>query len=313
MRLFLFTLLISILCYNRINYLQIGGILLKNKNISNKHKTFQILQPIVLLVVIIYLTSLYAPLNDLENLYRIATIFSFIFVALQARTFIYDSKRNDKRLRKQKAIELAEKYEKEILPLISTINYVFKSIKMDTDVISKIDKSSISYFNELELNKIANKELILLYNEKLRSNDCQKSYSSFKFMNCKTPIAIATQKNIPFPSKFETNDLNMLKDLREFNIIKSSLLNKLESFSMYFNYDIADEEVVYQSLHQTYRSIVLSLYVTIASINKDPKDKYYTNVIELYNRWNKRYQSKLKEEIDNSSSSEKMVHRGKNI
>lgn len=256
----------------------------------------------------------------LQVIYYVSTILSVVFIAWQAKTFIDDSKRNDRRLRKQKAIELAEMYEKEILPLISIVNGVFKSINMDKDVLNKFEKC-FTQFNEQEMKKIVPRDAISTFSEKLHSQECQIQYSGLKFIINKNPslptnarrIGSVNNLTVSTATRDHLSKLITTKDLHEFNEIIVSLLNKLESFAMYFNYKVADEEVVYQSLHQSYISIVISLYVKIASINKDPKDKYYTNVIELYNKWNDRYQSKIQAESDLSMTIEKVVHRGADI
>jgi hypothetical protein len=41
------------------------------------------------------------------------------------------------------------------------------------------------------------------------------------------------------------------------------------------------------------------LYFKIALMNEDNKDKYYTNLIDLYNLWNARYVAKIG--VENSS------------
>jgi len=77
----------------------------------------------------------------------------------------------------------------------------------------------------------------------------------------------------------------------------NSVLNKLEYFSMSFISGIADEEVVYQSLHQSFFTIVSFFYPSICLFNsKGGKDKYYTNLIELYNIWKKREKKQEKTE-----------------
>lgn len=70
---------------------------------------------------------------------------------------------------------------------------------------------------------------------------------------------------------------------------QENLLNKIEYFSMCFVSKVADENVAYQSLHQTFIKTIEYLYPNIAMINRDPKSKYYTNTIELYNLWKNRY------------------------
>ena len=84
--------------------------------------------------------------------------------------------------------------------------------------------------------------------------------------------------------------------LREFIDVKVMLLNELEAFAMYFNTQVADEETVYQSLHQTFRAIMVLCYYDIALRNNVLSDKYYTNIIMLFNLWNKRYVEQIKAE-----------------
>lgn len=70
----------------------------------------------------------------------------------------------------------------------------------------------------------------------------------------------------------------------------TSMMNKLEYFSMTFTTNLADEEVVYPSLHQAFLKIVKYVYPYICHLNSGPSsDKYYTHIIELYNLWKDKY------------------------
>ena len=65
-----------------------------------------------------------------------------------------------------------------------------------------------------------------------------------------------------------------------------------------FNYNIADESVVYQSLHKTFLEVVYLLYYNIA-VNNEPGDKkLFTNIIELYNLWQKKSEETKNEELN---------------
>lgn len=57
---------------------------------------------------------------------------------------------------------------------------------------------------------------------------------------------------------------------------------------MCFSHKTADESVVYQSLHQTYLRLVHDLYYNIAVLNVMDGSKFYTNIIELYKKWDER-------------------------
>lgn len=83
--------------------------------------------------------------------------------------------------------------------------------------------------------------------------------------------------------------------LKEFWQVSNTLLNRLEHFSMALNSEVADDEILYQSLHQIFFSIVSSLYVSICHANNgDPVDKYFTHVTDLYNRWMNRHSEEKK-------------------
>lgn len=74
----------------------------------------------------------------------------------------------------------------------------------------------------------------------------------------------------------------------QFLDIISHLLNTLEWFSMNCRYGLADEELLYQSLHQTFLSMVWMLYYFISRNNTRNEDKYYTNTIWLFKMWKER-------------------------
>ena len=57
---------------------------------------------------------------------------------------------------------------------------------------------------------------------------------------------------------------------------------------MCFTSGVADETIVYQSLHQTFFSTIKMLYYKIAVQNNVTKDKYYTHTIKLYKQWRDR-------------------------
>ena len=78
---------------------------------------------------------------------------------------------------------------------------------------------------------------------------------------------------------------------------------------MYFNTGIADEDTVYQSLHQSFLSIIKVLYVDIATRNQTGKDKYYTNIIKLYNNWAEKYYESSKMEINKRRECVKEVEK----
>lgn len=66
-------------------------------------------------------------------------------------------------------------------------------------------------------------------------------------------------------------------------------LNNLEYLCMYIATNVADEKYIYNSLHQQFLKCIALLYFEISIANTDNKDKYYTNIIHVYNLWKKKY------------------------
>ena len=67
------------------------------------------------------------------------------------------------------------------------------------------------------------------------------------------------------------------------------VLNNLEFFAMYYTHNVAEENVVYESLAPTYIRFVEMMYFHISRINQTGStDHYYTNIIELYRIWKER-------------------------
>lgn len=87
----------------------------------------------------------------------------------------------------------------------------------------------------------------------------------------------------------------------------SGYLNVIEWFSMNCRYGIADEELLYQSLHQSFLSSVWQLYFYICEINVANEDQYYTNIIWLFNQWRERLKKIQKEATDRQSEAKRKI------
>lgn len=82
----------------------------------------------------------------------------------------------------------------------------------------------------------------------------------------------------------------------------TNLLNKLESIAMEFNTELADDDVVYHSLHQLYIKTIKTLYPQICNLNNgNVSDKYYSNIIELYVKWSDKNSRENDEEVSRRS------------
>lgn len=95
---------------------------------------------------------------------------------------------------------------------------------------------------------------------------------------------------------YSSEDISMYKKLldacdQENNItsICCIILNNLEHMCMNISSKVADEKYIYNSLHQQFFKAIALLYFQISLINIDNKDKYYTNIIYVYNIWKQKY------------------------
>jgi len=102
---------------------------------------------------------------------------------------------------------------------------------------------------------------------------------------------------------YSENDINDYNNIfikadpnRDMKKTICNILNILEYQSMYISTKVADEKYIYNSLHQQFFKSIALLYFEISSINVDDKDKYYTNIINLYNLWKKKYLKYVKKE-----------------
>ncbi|GAB6170098.1 hypothetical protein JCM1393_25580 [Clostridium carnis] len=279
----------------------------------------------------------------LENGANFATIIALLFVGYQ----IYSAKKEQKMQHDKqeilKAIELAELYAQKLMNNMSYLNSIFKASKIekyfenikyhdlkefDRDELKKIFKGQDinKIYNEMEninenilMKAIINMKSDLDQDELNRHLDALKVSKYFEEMNklldAQGEIAATDEK----ANKKKEKMLNEIKKQDMYYKIYckklyidtlEDTLNTLEYFCMYFNSGVADEETVYQSLHQSFLSMVKLVYFKIAYINETGKDKYYTNITELYNKWSLRYQETEESEID---AKRNLVHKHKKV
>lgn len=232
-----------------------------------------------------------------ELLYYSTQIVSALFVISGVVIAIWqyylsciDSKRNIDVIRVQKAVDLSEYYKDNILSYIAPLKYIYNNSGI-SDIISKIDVSQMKHFDEKEL-------YTLLSNEDI--NSLKEIQQSDKFRS------IVINANLIYNLGLNNDLVNYYKnnkgksddgsvDSLDSKILSTFLgklitriLNNMEYFSLHFTHNVADESVIYKSLHQTYIYIVQMLYYNIAIKNPLSPTKYFTNIIELYELWNNR-------------------------
>ncbi len=232
---------------------------------------------------------------------------------------------NRKRAAKDKACELARFFETEIL---ETASFVLQALMLPAKerLIKAFPSDKIKSFDHDEMSG-------LLKQAGIKPEDAQSIFSkvddadgniifSYLFKKANTEIErervllhIKKPLSPPVPPdgappKIVLNGETLADELRS---AITALLNKLEWFAMYFYLNVADEDAVYQSLHQNYLAVVNVLYYRIASVNKDNGDKYYTNIIELYNLWSDRLRARNEKQAKALKKAKLPPHKPKKL
>lgn len=228
-----------------------------------------------------------------------------VFVSFAAIWAVYEFIRKNRRARAEKSIELVKEFEKDIIPLINDMSGWFERLTFYKKM-KELEMHDGLFFDKEELETIFTPDEIHEY-----LNFCQ-TLATGEILIKKIPETIKRAKTTDDNSQPTKQTENNEKE-EEFIPVKIhpyQLLNKLEAFSMAFNHKVADESVVYPSLHQLFFSTVKTLYINIAIKNQYDKDKYFTNIIKLFNDWDKRYK---KIEKKNKKMKEKVLNNFKEV
>lgn len=202
-----------------------------------------------------------------------------------------------------RAIDLSGYYKDNILTNGSVLIYLFKSVGIYSILDNiKLEKMHEFDINELEenLSQIEIKRIEKLINSKELLQELGNiSLSCDIEGDFKREVIEYVDGEEVTNVEFNLNELDKC-----FRNMVSDTLNNMEYFAMNFVHKIADESVIYQSLHQSYIELCKVLYYIISSRNKNGEEKYFTKVTDLYIIWKDRLLSQRKQEIE---------HKRKNI
>lgn len=182
-------------------------------------------------------------------------------------------------------------------------------------MLRSVYSSELKLFTKSDLESMLSRDDIALIHKKLMD---PKNYTYYLENQNIIPLKselryLLSEEQIRQQARDDTEKADQIKSLimvQQYAKVVDHLLNSLEYFAMYFNTGVADEEVVYQSLHQTYLKIVRAMYFVIAQRNDSPKDMYYTNIINLYIKWSER-DKKMKEKVQKQNL--KVVQKARKI
>ena len=199
----------------------------------------------------------------MKTLDMIVAIIANAFVIFGAIFAIYQYIKQKKLTKISNAIDLAKYFATDIIDRACLVYSVFRdNPEMMRIIDSHMDQiKNAKYFNAKEYESI--------FSEKDRNTYKQFLGGEIKLSNGKS-IALS----------------QILQDV----------INELEHCCISFNTGLAEEKAVYQSMHQVILHLFPCAYPWIGSININGVDLYYTNLCELYRRWNKIREKSLKKE-----------------
>lgn len=280
--------------------------------------------------------------NIISIIQTIISALGFIFVILELNEMKKQRDQSRKETRINHSIELAKDFQQLISDEIFFIIEPISSDKKYSEIISKIDDRDLRCFDKNEFNRLCNKYAdlksienyfyddffncdnlnsiaqVFLHSKNISNDDYNEIMFCCvsKWSITEEETKILSNKDIELDRKKEIITKNMTihyrRDMLErlYRSKVTDMLNKLEYLTIPLNTDLADEDIVYQSLHQLFLKTVKFLYPVICSANKNENaNKYYSHVIERYVKWSDRYAKELEKEINSSQKTTKLTSK----
>jgi hypothetical protein len=206
--------------------------------------------------------------------------------------YIFQYINNNRRHKYEKAIEYANIYANEVLPQMGYIYELYDSANVE-DILHKVRNAKLSDFDYTEYDAILTANEKRNFENAFRNLDLNKYVQAHEkhFQNpypyCITSLDL---ENIPEYIEPAKNVEKMLIQMYSFEYDKlcEHILNTLETIAMGYILKVANEKVVYCSLHQSFIKTAEILYLKIAPKNIKPEDKLYSYIARLYREWKTR-------------------------
>lgn len=231
-------------------------------------------------------------------------IIGILFTAIWA-LYEYDNSRISKQ--QEKASEIAKHFSDDLLTKCGLVIAVFQNSPLK-NLLCQLNtlNSPFRHFTTDELREITdNDDCPSLYKREKSKIDFDEIY----FQILKQRISVFPQKKDSNNQKnnklkkfttYEARKLFILDNASlpfHFSSLVDDVLNNLEYACMNISSNAAGSPFIYQSLHQMFFDTINILAFEI-SIRNDGKysDKFYTNVIYVYNEWQKLYKKSRKNE-----------------
>lgn len=203
-------------------------------------------------------------------------------IAIASAIIAYLAYNHQRKLNKKiLSLSIAERYEKEIIPRLRYIRYILNVVGCGPFIaefnnpVDFTEQELADFLRKKDSDIIQFRELI----NKVTEDDLNKAY----LQSGSNPYISERHDCLIKAGKI---DKTALGDVVVKFIL--DLLNDLEAFSSQLYYNIAEEELAYPMMHQTFLPHTKNLYYFIADRNRFDQDRYYQFTIWLYEKWSKR-------------------------
>lgn len=207
------------------------------------------------------------------------------FIAI--RNYVKSSRSN----RTKNAMSLVKHYIEKTIPLMSFILSVADCKNLEDKISRIMEKEKKLLFYTDEMNKLfGNSDILTEYKHLYDKIKLREMYDLYSSRYSRIEEISYFMQNIAKPA-LDSNDKNQIdaaKQKFKDHIITYTIAaarNNLEYVAQAF-LEIGNQKLVYPSLHQTYLRFVRFLYIDITKYNETKSEKYFINVIKLYNIWN---------------------------
>ena len=260
-------------------------------NSVKNNKVMSVTIFIIILSVILFVIGCFVFKSEgtkdlLEMSANYITICSCVIVVIQLIAYVRDSRHNEARAKKEAALTLAEKYAKEILPSIAFIENVLSASyrQKNYDLEEMLGQIKIKDFVKSELLNQNNKTKVLKYSLYFENGIYSIDVETIE----KRTFGCQNFNNMYFNNiteKIKTDEKEYKEILNVcFKSFVFDTMNVLEYFAMSVNQNVAEKEMLYPSLHQTFLKFVKYVYPVICNSNVE-EIEYYSNMVKLYNEW----------------------------
>ena len=252
--------------------------------------------------VLFYIGAIGITLTDIASL---ATSIGLIVAVFQLALDRSVRKENAKRNSIKEAVNIAKLFQTKLIDSICFVESVFRETGLTEYVNAKIPKNKPLRFTKEEALELTLEEcnsIIMTYTKK----ETLEVLAKAAFL-C-PQFVFGTAKQVSEDTRDMDEKIIYRNKHLQYVDKRTEILNTLEWAAMLFCTGVANDTVIYQSLHKIFIDIVHENYFFIACNNTDenPCDQIFCNVITLYNSW---IQKSNKMKIRDSRRSRKQQKR----